>query len=67
MIDSFYDDVQADVELQLVNQGYVWPTKIPHLLQEIWETISNEDTTGKHKNLLDRINITIEQINNKND
>jgi len=67
MIDSFYDDVQADVELQLINQGYVWPTKIPHLLQEIWETISNEDTTGKHKNLLDRINITIEQINNKND
>ena len=67
MIDTFYDDLQADTEMKLIDQGYVWPTKIPHLLQEIWETMSNEDTADKHKNLLNRINVAIEQLNNKND
>lgn len=67
MIDSFYDDVQADVELELINQGYAWPIKVPHLLQTAWETISNHNADNKYKNLLDQISVAIDQINNKND
>ena len=61
MLCSFYDDVQADVELQLINEGYAWPIKIPQLLQASLETISNHNSNGQYNKLLIEITSAIEQ------
>ena len=62
MLDSFYDDVQADVELELINQGYVWPVKVPQLLQRAWGVISKHNADNQYNNLLDQINTAIDQL-----
>ena len=61
MLDSFYDDVQADVELQLTDQGYAWPIKVKPLLQTCWETISNHNSDNQYTKLLVQITLAIEQ------
>ena len=61
MLCSFYDDVQADVELELTDQGYAWPIKIPQLLQASLEAISNHNSDGKYNKLLIEITSAIEQ------
>ena len=35
MIDTFLDDVRANVEMEFHDKGYVWPSKIPALLKEV--------------------------------
>jgi len=68
MIESFYDDTRADVELELINQGYVWPVKVPQLLQRAWGVISKHNADNQYNNLLDQITLAIEQQSNiKND
>jgi len=61
MVDSFYDDVQADVELQLIDQGYVWPPKIPELLKDCKKLLSK--TVPDNLSIINRIDIAIEQLN----
>ncbi len=61
MIESFYDDTRADVELELINQGYVWPVKVPQLLQRAWGVISKYNADNQYNNLLDQINAAIDQ------
>ena len=63
MLDSFYDDVQAEVELELINQGYAWPIKVPQLLQTSLETISYHNSNGQYNKLLDQIRNAIKQLN----
>jgi len=68
MLCSFYDDVQADVELELINQGYAWPIKVKPLLQTCWETISKYNTDNQYTKLLVEITSAIEQESDiKND
>jgi len=62
MIYSFYDDVQADVELQLIEQGYTWPPKIPELLKDCKKLLSK--TVPDNLSIINRIDIAIEQLNN---
>ena len=62
MIDSFYDDVQADVELELQDQGYAWPPKIPELLKDCKKILS--ETGPDNIAIINRIDIAIEQLNN---
>ena len=62
MIDTFLDDVRADVEMEFHNKGYSWPVKVPQLLQTAWETISNHNADNKYKNLLEQISGAIDQL-----
>ena len=62
IIYSFYDDVQADVELQLIEQGYTWPPKIPELLKDCKKLLSK--TVPDNLSIINRIDIAIEQLNN---
>ncbi len=55
-------DQYADVELQLARDGYVWPPKIPALLKEIKNLLTDEGL-NKHQKLVDKITIAIEQLN----
>ena len=66
MIDSFLDDVRADVETEFHDKGYVWPPKIPALLNEI-KTMLTDEGLNKHQRMVDKINTALEQLNNKND
>lgn len=66
MIDSFLDDVRANVETEFHNKGYVWPTKIPTLLSEI-KTMLIGEGLDKHQKVVDKIDAALEQLNNKND
>ena len=63
MSDRIYDDVRAEVEQEFHNKGYVWPSKVPQLLQTAWETISNHNSDNQYKKLLDQITTAIEQLN----
>jgi hypothetical protein len=66
MCDRIYDDVQAEVEQSLIEDGYVWPPKIPALLNEIKQLLTDEGL-DKHQKVVDKITTAIEQLNNKND
>ena len=63
MSDRIYDDVRAEVEQEFHNKGYVWPSKVPQLLQTAWETISNHNSDNQYKKLLDQITTAIEKLN----
>jgi len=67
MIDTFLDDVRADVEMEFHDKGYEWPVKVPQILKTAWETISNHNSDNQYKRLLDEITNAIEQLNIKND
>ena len=66
MIDSFLDDVRADVEMEFHDKGYLWPSKIPALLKEV-RTLLTDEGLNKHQKLVDKIDIALDQLNNKND
>ena len=66
MIDSFLDDVRADIEMQFHNKGYAWPTKIPALLKEVRDILT-ADTLIQNPETIKRIDIALDQLNNKND
>lgn len=63
MCDRVYDDVYADVEMNLIDAGYAWPIKVVRMLDMCWETISNHNADGKYTELLDQITLTKEQLN----
>jgi len=63
MCDKVYDDVRAEVEQNLIEAGYVWPSKVPQILKTAWETISNHNSDNQYKKLLDQITTAIEQLN----
>ena len=66
MCDRVYDDVYAGVEMNLIEAGYIWPPKIPKLLEEI-KTLLTDEGLNKHQKLVDKITIALEQLNSKND
>ena len=55
MCDRIYDDVRADVELEFHNQGYVWPPKIPALLNDIKAMLTDQK-------MIDRIDAALEVL-----
>ena len=63
MIDTFLDDVRADVEMEFHDKGYAWPPKIPALLKEI-RNILTADAVIKHQSTVTKIDIALEQLNN---
>ena len=66
MIDSFLDDVRADVVNEFFDKGYVWPPKVPALLKEVRDILT-ADTVIQNPETIKRIDIALEQLNNKND
>ena len=62
MSDRIYDDVRADVEQEFHNKGYVWPPKVPALLNEIKALLTDEGL-NKHQRMVDRINAALEILN----
>jgi len=66
MSDRIYDNVRAEVEQEFLDKGYVWPTKVPALLNEIKALLTDEGL-NKHQRMVDRIDAALEQLNNKND
>ena len=66
MIDTFLDDVRANVEMEFHDKGYVWPTKIPALLKEVRDILTAE-TFIQNPETIKRIDNALEQLNNKND
>ena len=62
MIDSFLDDVRADVEMEFHDKGYVWPTKIPTLLKEVRDILT-ADTVIPNPETIKRIDIALDQLN----
>ena len=64
MIDSFLDDVRADIEMEFHAQGYVWPPKIDTLLTEIKNILFVENA---NPDTIKRIDMVLDQLNNKND
>ena len=66
MSDRIYDNVRAEVEQEFLDKGYVWPPKIPALLNEI-KTMLTDEGLNKHQRMVDRIDAALEQLNNKND
>lgn len=63
MIDTFLDDVRADVEMEFHDKGYAWPPKIPALLKEI-RNILTADAVIKHQSTVTKIDTALEQLNN---
>jgi hypothetical protein len=63
MSDRIYDDVRADVEMEFHNKGYEWPSKVPELLKEIKQLLTDEGL-NKHQKIVDKITTAIEQLNN---
>jgi hypothetical protein len=61
MCDKVYDDVYAEVEQNLIEAGYVWPPKIPELLKEIKQLLTDEGL-NKHQKIVDKITTAIEQL-----
>ena len=66
MIDTFLDDVRADVVNEFFDKGYVWPSKIPQLLKEVRDILT-ADTVIQNPETIKRIDIALNQLNNKND
>ncbi|MCP3696985.1 MAG: hypothetical protein GY920_00220 [Aliivibrio sp.] len=66
MCQTVYDDVRADVEMEFHDKGYVWPTKIPALLKEVRDILT-ADTVVQNPETIKRIDVALEQLNNKND
>ena len=64
MSDRIYDDVRTEVEQEFHNKGYVWPPKIPALLNEI-KTMLTDEGLNKHQRMVDKIDAALEQLNNK--
>ena len=64
MSDRIYDDVRAEVEQEFHDKGYVWPPKIPALLNEI-KTMLTDEGLNKHQRMVDKIDAALEQLNNK--
>jgi glutamine synthetase len=62
MSDRIYDDVRADVEMEFHNKGYEWPSKVPELLKEIKQLLTDEGL-NKHQKIVDKITTAIEQLN----
>ena len=62
MIDSFLDDVRADVEMEFHDKGYVWPPKIPALLKEVRDILT-ADTVIQNPETIKRIDIALDQLN----
>jgi len=62
MSERIYDDVRADVEMEFHNKGYEWPPKIPALLKEIKQLLTDEGL-NKHQKIVDKITTAIEQLN----
>jgi hypothetical protein len=61
MCDKIYDDVYAEVESGLIEAGYVWPPKIPALLNEI-KTMLTDEGLNKHQRMVDRIDAALEVL-----
>ena len=61
MCDKIYDDVRAEVEQGLIEAGYVWPPKIPALLNEIKALLTDEGL-NKHQIIVDRIDAALEVL-----
>ena len=61
MIDSFLDDVRADVEMEFHDKGYVWPSKIPALLKEVRDILT-ADTVIQNPETIKRIDIALDQL-----
>ncbi len=66
MIDTFLDDVRADVEMEFHDKGYVWPTKIPALLKEVRDILT-ATAINLNPETIKRIDTALDQLNNKND
>lgn len=61
MIDTFLDDVRANVEMEFHEKGYVWPPKIPLLLKEVRDILS-ADTVAKYPVTVSKLDIALEQL-----
>jgi hypothetical protein len=55
MCDKIYDDVYAEVESGLIEAGYVWPPKIPALLNDIKAMLTDQK-------MIDRIDAALEVL-----
>ena len=66
MIDSFLDDVRTNVEMEFHEKGYFWPPKVPALLKEVRDILA-ADTVISNPETIKRIDIVLDQLNNKND
>jgi len=62
MCDKVYEDVYADVEMEFHSKGYEWPSKVPELLKEIKQLLTDEGL-NKHQKMVDKITVTIEKLN----
>lgn len=58
MIDSFLDDVRADVEMEFHDKGYAWPPKILALLKEVRDILT-ADTVIQNPETIKRIDIAL--------
>ena len=63
MIDTFLDDVRANVEMEFHDKGYVWPSKIPALLKEVRDILT-ADTVIQNPETIKRIDVALDQLNN---
>ena len=61
MIDTFLDDVRADVEMEFHNKGYVWPLKIPELLKEVRDILTADNAVANPETIK-RIDIALDQL-----
>tara|TARA_R100001198_G_C5135505_1_gene151736 strand:- start:162 stop:713 length:552 start_codon:yes stop_codon:yes gene_type:complete len=61
MIDTFLDDVRADVEMEFHNKGYVWPLKIPALLKEVRDILTADNAVANPETIK-RIDIALDQL-----
>ena len=62
MIDTFLDDVRANVEMEFHDKGYAWPPKIPALLKEVRDILT-ADTVIQNPETIKRIDIALDQLN----
>jgi len=62
MIDTFLNDVRANVEMEFHDKGYVWPPKIPALLKEVRDILT-ADTVIQNPETIKRIDVALEQLN----
>jgi hypothetical protein len=61
MSDRIYDNVRAEVEQEFLDKGYVWPPKVPALLNEIKQLLTDEGL-NKHQRMVDRIDAALEVL-----
>ncbi len=64
MIDTFLDDVRADIEEQFFSEGYAWPPKIDTLLAEIKKILIVENA---NPDTIKRIDMVLDQLNKATD